>query len=436
VNVEPVKVLVWGTAAQGSCAYYRGHLYDEPLAELGVEMRHIDRLPQHNTIRSGPVLPKNLPPAEVERMIREGSITVDIHIDTDDLKWCDVVMFRRYYNTFYRCALEHCEFRTHDEIEARAHPHGIRMFQPNIPARDGLTAAVWTIAAQQQDKGILYETDDLLTRASSSRWNGMWPDMEIEEPLVSEMARRADLVTVSTPRLAKYMSVLNPRTVVIRNAVNPALYTPTEPRPDDAHPRLVYYGGIVRMRDYAGYPDPLTNKWSGGYPARAVSELGSALHTIFLGAKPEQVEILRPFFNDVRPYIENIQEFCTALANTHGDIGVAPVLGDTFDSCKSELHWLEYTAAGMATIATRLYGDGPYNVIRDGVDGVLARGRQDWYDGMKKLLDPSFRADIAAAAKERVLAEYDYRKRAVEWADAFRWVSEHRGIGWSDRKAA
>lgn len=84
----------------------------------------------------------------------------------------------------------------------------------------------------------------------------------------------------------------------------------------------------------------------------------------------------------------------------------------------------------MAFIGQRFNGEGPYQVVRDGVDGLLARGAQEWQDAVGKLAkSKALRDDLAGAAKERVLAEYDYRVRAREWADAFRWAAEHPGYG-------
>jgi glycosyltransferase involved in cell wall biosynthesis len=222
-----------------------------------------------------------------------------------------------------------------------------------------------------------------------------------------------------------------------------------EPRPEGSVPRVLYYGNGARLRDYMGWPadgtpnaaqlaaqdgkSPLNyGKWEGGYPYKAVSELRRQVRTVFLGAEPKTYDSIARLFTEVRPYVTGIPEFAKALANAHGDIGLSPLLGDSFDQAKSELHWLEYSLAGCATIATRYNGgpdNGPYNGIRHGVDGVLAKGRQEWIDGLKLLLDPSRRADIAAAARERVLREYNYLDRAKEWADVFKWAAEHRGIG-------
>jgi spore maturation protein CgeB len=91
----------------------------------------------------------------------------------------------------------------------------------------------------------------------------------------------------------------------------------------------------------------------------------------------------------------------------------------------------------MAVIAQRFNGEGPYSVIRDGVDGILARGAQEWHDSVKRLASSSdLRAELAGRAKERVLAEYDYRLRAREWADAYRWAWNHRRGDIHGRKAA
>jgi glycosyltransferase involved in cell wall biosynthesis len=389
-----LKVLIWGTVADGPCAFFRaGQLFDKPLAALGVEMRHIGGLDNDGRRildRHGNLIDHDkLPPSELLGMLDRGDARLDCNVDLEPIEWADVILFRRYYRA------------DHDLV----------------------TAALWDVVESRTDKGIVYDVDDLLLGPAPS-WNSLAPEMTAAEGMVKRMARRADLLTVSTPTLARRFGRLNPNVRVVRNAVDASLYVPTEPRPEGERSRVVYYGNSSRMRDYAGYPD-LSGKWSGGYPKAAVQDHRQRLHTIFLGAENGQPR----GFDETRPYVRGLPEFAQALGNTHGDVGLAPVFGDEFDRSKSELHWLEYTAAGMATIATRYNGDGPYNVIRDGVDGVLAKGRQEWSDGLRRLLEPSYRADVAGAAHERILTDYDYRVRAQEWADCFRWAAEHRGVG-------
>ena len=68
---------------------------------------------------------------------------------------------------------------------------------------------------------------------------------------------------------------------------------------------------------------------------------------------------------------------------------------------------------------------------------MLAKGRQEWYDALRKLIrEPNLRADMASAARERVLAEYHFEKRAEEWASAFYYAADHAGIGSKDLRVA
>jgi hypothetical protein len=392
--MEPLHVLVWGSVADGPCHYFRGHLFDKPLAALGVELRSISRLEQD----AG-------------------------HVDTSPLDWADVLMFRRFYGTSYQCA-RGCDFRTHDVAEAAKHPHGIKMAGPNVPAVDAITGLVWD-AVETSDKPVVYDADDDLL-SPAPRWNGLWPDMDAAQPLVRRMVKRADLVTVSTPVLAQRFGRLNPRVRVVRNAIDASLYVATTPRPE-GKARVVYYGNSGRLRDLVGYPD-VSGRWRGGYPLAALRDHRQSAHTVFLGSESGPV----PGFDETLPFVKGIPEFARALGNTHGDIGLAPVFGDSFDQAKSELHWLEYTASGMATIASRFNGGpdaGPYNQIRHMQDGILARGRAEWSDGLRLLLDPSRREDIAGRARQRIAAEYSHIERAESWADSFRWAAEHRGVG-------
>jgi glycosyltransferase involved in cell wall biosynthesis len=133
--------------------------------------------------------------------------------------------------------------------------------------------------------------------------------------------------------------------------------------------------------------------------------------------------------DEVRPWVDGLAAFGAALAAARPDIGIAPLLDEPFNRAKSELHWLEYTLAGAPTIATAFAGPGPYDVIADGRDGLLARTPADWLRHLRVLAaSPTLRADLAGRARERVLAEYTLATRAAEWADTYRWASQLGGL--------
>ena len=412
---DPIKVVVWGTAQEGPCAYFRGHLYDEPLKALGVETRHIAKVQFKVT------------PGWEDKPWPEIVAANKVELDTSDLDWADVVMFRRYYNTSLKCALPSpglfetgCGFLTQDRDEAADHPHGTK-------AQDDITRSVWPAIRDSWTGGIVYETDD--DHWQIKPWNGYYADVIHERDLIADMTRRADIVTVATPTLKESYGRYSNNIRVIRNAINPDLYVKDAPHPGGDKPRFVYYGSTARMRDYAGDRDERGRR-VGGYAHKAVEANRSKLHRVFLGTNPGTEELIRMAFDEQHPYIEGIAAFSKALANLHGDIGIAPLVGDDFDRSKSELHWLEYAMTDMAFIGQRYKGEGPYSVVRDGVDGLLARGAQEWMDAIGKLASSKdLRDEMAGRAKERVLAEYDYRQRAAEWADAFRFAAENPGYG-------
>jgi hypothetical protein len=408
---ETLKVLVWGTAEEGPCAYYRGYQYDEALKALGVEVRHIKKI-DFRAQRGWRRKP-------IEEAYKAGKV----ELDKRPIEWADVVMLRRYYNTSMRCGLytnienDQCGFVTRDDDEAMRHEHGYRR-------QDDITRLMWPAFRDSWTGGIVYETDD--DHFNIKSWNGYYGDVIGEHDLITDMARRADLVTTATPILAQRYGRFNKNIRVVRNAIDPDLYVKDTPRPEGDLPRLVYYGSTARLRDYGGRIVTRDKVDGGGYALQAVQENQHRLRRVFLGTNVGTAEVIAQLFDEQTPYIVGIAAFAKALANSHGDIGIAPLGGDDFDRAKSELHWLEYAMCDMAFIGQRYNGEGPYSVVRNGVDGLLARGSQEWHDAVKKLAtSPDLRAELAGRAKERVLAEYDYRQRAAEWADAFRYAAEN-----------
>ena len=229
-----MNVLVWGTAEQGPCAYFRGHMYDEEWKKMGINVRHIDKV---NFIAK--------PGAEglsQDEAMRKGLLAVD----TSDIDWADVVMFRRYYNCSAKCNT--CGAATKDPAAIQVHPHKMEF-------RDSITEWMWpAFESEKFDKAIIYETDD--NHFQIRTWNGYFPDVKAEWPLITRMAQRADLLTTSTGPIARHYGQFNDNVRVIRNAIDPSIYTTDAPRPDHGggRPRVVYYGSTARMRDYAGFP--------------------------------------------------------------------------------------------------------------------------------------------------------------------------------------
>jgi glycosyltransferase involved in cell wall biosynthesis len=424
-----MNVLLWGDAPNGPCSYFRGGMMREELEKLGVTLRTADLKTKVSVIgKDGPV--EQIEQGKLRRGIDDGSLRLDVEIDLEPVRWADVILLRRDYNTSYACDLpiDQCSFRTDDAKEAMQHPHRLQK------QKDTATLPVWAGlkgVTPGERPAIVYDTDDYIIGERKMLWNGLWADYYAHRHLAKDMAQHADLVTVTTPALAKLYARTNRNIRVIRNAIDTALYVTDVPKPQRDKPTMLYYGSAVRMRDFGGYPDD-SGKIRGGHAFKAVLELKRELRTVFFGVEPGYEKVVREFaFDETINKVDGIPAFARTLAGAHADIGIAPLQGDEFDLAKSELHWLEYAMVGAACVAERMYEGGPYSVIRDGVDGFLVRGRQQWYDALRRLArEPNLRADVAAAAKERVLREYDYRTRCLEWKDAFEWAAEHKGIGW------
>ena len=337
------------------------------------------------------------------------------------LGWADVVVLRRHYRTWHACL--GCALRTLDAAQARDHSAltGHDVVLAPFSAVRPLVQLLESEPGVLGERALVYETDDDLFSADL-------PDGAediLERDLVARILRLADLVTVTTPVLARR---LRPRTSaetrVIRNAVDPAWYDASTARLDlPGDPRVVYHGVPARLRDYAVARPSLD----------ALARERPALRRVWLGSDAPEVTAV---VDIACPWVAGMAPFAAALVASRPDIGIAPIEDTHYNRARSELHWLEYAMAGAPTVVTGVDGPGPYDAVRDGIDGLVARTPGDWDRHLRVLVaSPDLRAEIAGRARERVLAEYTVSARAAEWADAYRWAGGHAGIGRSSRAA-
>jgi hypothetical protein len=103
------------------------------------------------------------------------------------------------------------------------------------------------------------------------------------------------------------------------------------------------------------------------------------------------------------------------------DVGLAPLRLDRFNECKSWLKPLEYSARGVYCVRARTR-----EYERLGL-GMPAKSPKDWAKFIATGVDdPDRRREVAAAAREKVLAGHLVEHRVDEWVAAWRTALEHR----------
>ncbi len=93
------------------------------------------------------------------------------------------------------------------------------------------------------------------------------------------------------------------------------------------------------------------------------------------------------------------------------DIGVAPLIDDTFNSGKSAIKYYEYSANFIPGV----YSDSV--VYHDTVkEGLLASTEKEWIDGLTEMItNDKLRLDMAQRAYNHVFKEYNLADHYTEW---------------------
>jgi glycosyltransferase involved in cell wall biosynthesis len=412
---DRLRVLVYGTLDRGVCDFLRMGAMRPALEREGIELRAWSSFADDALNGGAPPVTDSHSSAgpssnasEIEHLRALGMTA---------LAWCDVVVFRRWTLTHIVCTECGRPESSLDLLGTHLRSSGHRSIVPDLVFRP-LIELLATYPELLGSRGLVYETDDDIL--SYPDWTGLGSPSRQERDLVLRILAMADLVTVSTPTLARRCERYTRGEVrIIRNAVDPRWYETTRPEAGlDGDPRIVYHGVPARLRDY-DVARPAVDTLKHERPGTTRVWIGAA-------HEPRVVEVV----DEALPWAEGVRAFAATLADSRPSIGLAPLIDEPFNRAKSELHWVEYALAGAPTIVTGFAGGGPYDVVRDGVDGLVARSSADWLRHLRALAGSStLRQEIAGRAGERVRAEYDLGKRATEWADAYRWAAENGGRG-------
>ena len=109
-------------------------------------------------------------------------------------------------------------------------------------------------------------------------------------------------------------------------------------------------------------------------------------------------------------------DFLRTLSDLRWDVGLAPLLDETFNLCKTPTKYLEYTAAGISTVAS----DVPvYSQVIPPGGGRLVR--DDWCAAIAQLLDsPESRRDALVIARQHCSTIYEVSRIEQQLLNVFK----------------
>lgn len=100
------------------------------------------------------------------------------------------------------------------------------------------------------------------------------------------------------------------------------------------------------------------------------------------------------------------------------DIGIAPLVDNEFNKCKSAIKIFQYWALGIPAVVSDLpeYA----SKIDNNVDGFLVKSSEQWYDHLEKLVsDDNARKLMGAYGRKKLLEKYNIKNNVSRWINTF-----------------
>lgn len=268
----------------------------------------------------------------------------------------------------------------------------------------------WCAAPRDTRPLMVYEIDDhlLSVPADNELASAYYNTLSVQRTIVDNV-RASDMITVSTAKLADEFSKVTDRPIVVLpNRIPASLLT----LPTPAQREKLVYG------------------WAGSMTHRGDFEKIGRLVERFASRNRSSVQ-LHMMGNDYLPGTFPVDKRFTSWTSGVEDyyrtldfnVGLAPLVPNTFNACKSHIKALEYAALGIPVIASDV---GPYpGFVENGITGLLVRDDYKWDHALRRLLsEDETRASMSREAW-RLARHHTIEEHASMWLDAYKWGMEN-----------
>ncbi len=251
---------------------------------------------------------------------------------------------------------------------------------------------------------VLYDLDDPLFSVSAyetyRNMDALDPKMKAhfvsEAPKYLSMMNGADILSVSTPGMARHAALYTERPVFVRrNFADAETLT----------------AGDTAMCDAAGQDNLFRVAFASGSQGHEV-DLAEIIETLseFVIADPDRRLVLIGHF-DLSYLPEGLEDQTEVIkfadyarylaALEQADCAVMPLCDDAFNQCKSAVRVLDAAAVGVPAIVGPV-GD-LAQVVRHNVTGFIAETQEDWMTALNTLAaDPAAARQMGAMARQNL----------------------------------
>ncbi|WP_294532349.1 rhamnan synthesis F family protein [uncultured Rhodoblastus sp.] len=245
--------------------------------------------------------------------------------------------------------------------------------------------ASWIAEVRQTGARLIYEIDDDLLDRQALKTRGYCGDVEELGSRVMAFARDADAVTVSSEALLKKFTRLNKHVKFIPNVLDADLWRLREGEPSTLRQPESRVRGRRIIIGYIGTP---THDEDLEIVRHAIMDLQKRFPGLidfqvvggFRNAKNAFGSVIPlPLANDYPSFVRWLQK------SVCWDIGIAPLVANSFNANKSYLKFLECGALGMAMVCSK--GPEFARVVKDGETGLLIENnRKAWLSALSGLV--------------------------------------------------
>ena len=278
-----------------------------------------------------------------------------------------------------------------DDFLDRADPDVIIFSRYSGPYGSSIMA--W---ARRHRIAVIYQIDDDLLAVPAALGERKFAYHNAPERLgaVRSLMADADIVYASTKRLKQRLLGYDETLSVVAGPINCSGLVARRAA-----------AGMARRMGYMASADHLPNLMMVLPAITAVLDDHPELSFELFGSIPipEELERFGARINKVAPVAE-YEQFLGQLAARDWDIGICPLTPTDFNLAKSNNKWVEYTACGIAVVASggMIYDE----CCADGC-GLLATDLEEWAAALALLaVDDAHRVEMVARAQDRLDTEY------------------------------